>query len=146
MARSCGPDRSMLRIGLLRAVPAGDVGRAVPGQIQPDRRPRRPVRARPESYPRLVPDLILHARSIQTVFDLLGHDENDMTAALGWGLARNAALFRGFVARVAIDSDVPEVVVELQTHNEADRGFTDIELRCPELHIIVEAKRGWSLP
>ena len=98
-------------------------------------------------YPRHVPDLLLHARSVLTVFDLLGHDENDMTAALGWGLARNPALLRGFVAKVASDRGVyDDLVVELQTHDETDRGFTDIELRCPELHAIVEAKRGWSLP
>lgn len=94
-----------------------------------------------------MPDLILHARTVPTVFDLLGHDENDMTAALGWGLARNSALLHAFVGRLAAGSDVPDsLVVELQTHDEADRGFTDIELRCPELHVIVEAKRGWSLP
>ena len=78
-------------------------------------------------YPRHVPDLLLHARSVLTVFDLLGHDENDMTAALGWVLARNPALLRGFVAKVASDRGVyDDLVVELQTHDETDRGFTDI--------------------
>jgi hypothetical protein len=94
-----------------------------------------------------VPDLILHARNVPTVFDLLGHDENDMTAALGWGLARNPALLNAFVAVVASAGDVTDdLVVELQMHDETDRGFTDIELRSPALHVIVEAKRGWSLP
>jgi hypothetical protein len=30
-----------------------------------------------------VPELVLHVRPFETFFDLLGHDENDMTAALG---------------------------------------------------------------
>src|ERR1700690_424845 len=105
------------------------------------------IGVRPESYPRRVPDLILYARNIPTVFDLLGHDENDMTRALGWGLARNAALLHGFVAKVATNAEVTnDLVGELQMHDETDRGFTDIELRSPGLHVIVEAKRGWSLP
>jgi hypothetical protein len=94
-----------------------------------------------------VPDLILHARNVPTVFDLLGHDENDMTAALGWGLARNSALLRAFVATVASAGHVTDdLAVELQLHDATDRGFTDIELRSAGLHVIVEAKRGWSLP
>ena len=28
----------------------------------------------------------------------------------------------------------------------ADGGFTDIELRSSDAHVIVEAKRGWGLP
>ncbi|MBA3236361.1 MAG: hypothetical protein H0T59_10290 [Chloroflexi bacterium] len=42
-----------------------------------------------------MPELVLHDRLIPTVFDLLGHDENDMTASLGWALAHNAALLIG---------------------------------------------------
>lgn len=30
-----------------------------------------------------MPDLVLHSRPVETVFDLLGPSENDMTAALG---------------------------------------------------------------
>ena len=38
--------------------------------------------------------LLLHGRAVPTVFDLLSHDENDMTYPLGWGLAQAAALPR----------------------------------------------------
>jgi hypothetical protein len=38
------------------------------------------------------------------------------------------------------------VVIELQEHDRADGGFTDIELKTLELHVIVEAKRGWAPP
>jgi hypothetical protein len=98
-------------------------------------------------YRRKVPELVLHHRTIATVFDLLGRDENDMTASLGWGLAHNAALLRRFLERIAPDVVLAEPpAVELQKHGRADGGFTDIELMARELHVIVEAKRGWDPP
>jgi hypothetical protein len=94
-----------------------------------------------------MPELILHERPVPTFFDLLGRDENDMTAALGWGLAHNAALLRGFLERTAPDVRLAEPpAVELQKYGPADGGFTDIELTAQELHVIVEAKRGWDPP
>lgn len=41
-----------------------------------------------------MPDLVLHGRPIETVFDRLGHQENDMTAALGWALSRHPGILR----------------------------------------------------
>jgi hypothetical protein len=94
-----------------------------------------------------VPELVLHSRSVATIFDLLGHNENHMTFALGWGLSRNDAILRRFVERVAIGAALePPVVVELQEHDRADGGFTDIEILSTDLHVIVEAKRGWEPP
>ena len=94
-----------------------------------------------------MPELVLHDRPIETVFDLLGHDENDMTASLGWALAHNAALLDRFVARVAPGTSLTEApAIELQKHDGADGGLTDIELLAPELHVIVEAKIGWDPP
>ena len=94
-----------------------------------------------------MPDLILHGRPVETFFDLLGHDENDMTAALGLGLTRSAPLLRGFVDRLAPGTSLDEpVLVELQEHDEFDRGYTDIEILSADLHVIVEAKRGWDPP
>lgn len=94
-----------------------------------------------------MPALVLHEHPIETVFDLLGHDENDMTASLGWALAHNSALLDRFVARVAPGVSLTEPpAIELQKHDRADGGFTDIELLAPELHVIVEAKIGWDPP
>jgi len=60
-------------------------------------------------------ELRLHGSSVDTVFDLLGRNENDMTFALGWGLSRNDAILRRFVERVATGAALePPVVVELQ--------------------------------
>ena len=91
-------------------------------------------------------ELVAHARPVATVFDLLGRDENDMTAALGWVLSRSPSLRRRFVGRVVRSAVDGEPVVELQRHEAADGGFTDIELRAPDFRVIVEAKRGWALP
>jgi hypothetical protein len=95
----------------------------------------------------VVPDLILHGRPVETFFDLLGRNENDMTAALGLGLSRSGPLLRRFVCRLAPEASLDGgFVIELQEHDEVDRGFTDIEIRSDDLHVIVEAKRGWDPP
>ena len=92
-------------------------------------------------------ELQLHGEPVATVFDLLGQNENDMTFALGFGLSRNEAMLRGFVSHVAPGAPLePPIVVELQKHDAADGGFTDIEVRAQDLHVIVEAKRGWDPP
>ena len=58
-----------------------------------------------------------------------------MTASLGWALAHNAALLDRFVERVAPGVSLTEPpAIELQRHDRADGGFTDIELLAPELH------------
>ncbi|MBA2719243.1 MAG: hypothetical protein H0U52_08410 [Chloroflexi bacterium] len=92
-------------------------------------------------------ELVLHGRPVETVFDLLGRDENDMTYALGWGLTHNAAALAAFVERSAPGTALGEpVVVDLQQHDREDGGYTDIEVISPEFHVIVEAKRGWGPP
>lgn len=91
-------------------------------------------------------DLALHGRSVSTVFDLLGRDENDMTYALGWGLAKSPRLLDAFAERIAPGVRLTEPVVMLQKHDPGDRGYTDIEILSGELHAIVEAKKGWWLP
>ena len=92
-------------------------------------------------------ELRLHGSTVETVFDLLGRRENDMTYALGWGLARSDAMLRGMLDRIA--PDVPfeaPALVDLQEHDSDDRGYTDIEILAPTIHVIVEAKRGWRPP
>jgi hypothetical protein len=90
-------------------------------------------------------NLILHSQKIETVFDLLGQKENDMTYALGWALAQSPqflaqlgkALELGFSERVRI---------RLQ-HSQSSQGYTDVEIDDPgQCHIILEAKRGFTLP
>jgi hypothetical protein len=91
--------------------------------------------------------LLLHGTEVPTVFDLLGRDENDMTYALGWGLARSPTLQTAFMRLIGLEPVKPEdLVVRLQQY-EGRGGYTDIELGSEkQMHAIIEAKRGWWLP
>jgi hypothetical protein len=92
-----------------------------------------------------VTELLRAGGAVTTVFDLLGHHENDMTHALGWGLARSDAFLHLLLDAVAI-SPGDGAVVRLQQHDVAG-GFTDIEVTDgASYHVIIEAKRGWWLP
>ena len=88
----------------------------------------------------------VHGRSVDTVFDLLGHDENDMTYSLGWVLANSPAFLTLFLKDVAGQpAGRREVHIRLQQY-EPDSGITDIEIEEPGTNlIIVEAKKGWNL-
>lgn len=92
-------------------------------------------------------ELLLHGRPVPTVFDLLGRNENDMTFALAWGMARSDGFLSDVVTTVAGKSiTAGDAVINLQRHDELG-GFTDVEVTVAgELHLIFEAKRGWNLP
>jgi hypothetical protein len=91
-------------------------------------------------------DLYLHAHKVGSIFELLGTKENDMTYGLGWALAQSPGLLSSLLRSVFADMKHPQVDrVLLQEHGH-DGGFTDIELVGPYVHVIVEAKRGWTLP
>jgi hypothetical protein len=83
-----------------------------------------------------------------SVFAIFGTDENSATFALGWVLEKSPTLLAAFVKDLIGVSLRPqeETVVELQRRHP-DTGITDIELTCGNSgHIIIEAKRGWTLP
>lgn len=90
--------------------------------------------------------LTLGRRDVNTIFDLLGTTENDLTYSLGWALASSPELLAALVERVGGGDDPGSALaIALQAPAETG-GYTDIELRFPRLHMIVEAKRGWFLP
>jgi hypothetical protein len=92
--------------------------------------------------------LLLHGQEVESIFDLLGYDENGLTHALGLVLSENEELLRILANRISdgkYKCDYYEV--RLQEYSLKDRGFTDIELSIDKsLFTIVEAKIGWSLP
>ena len=95
-----------------------------------------------------MPDLLLHRRQVKSIFSLLGETENDITSSLGWALSRSPALLRSFLAmaiRRPQRCDPDNLVVTLQEFRKHS-GITDIEIRGGDLHFIIEAKRGWTLP
>jgi hypothetical protein len=93
-----------------------------------------------------MPELTLYGRSIATVFDLLGDKENDLTYSVGWGLAQGESFAKRLLDDVFPGVDAREVrAVRLQEFLPGS-GFTDIELESERVAIVLEAKRGWSLP
>lgn len=96
---------------------------------------------------RRVPDhvsLSLHGREMNSVFSLLGSDENDLTAALGWTLAHSPRLLQVLTAELSPRPTEPTIMIDLEVTDGAAR--TDLELHGADHGVIVEAKRGWQLP
>jgi hypothetical protein len=91
----------------------------------------------------------LNGEPVETVFDLLGRKENDITYALGWGLAQAPPLMKAFLELAGAPTlGFEDAEVDLQLHRVEDSGsaITDIEITTPATKVIVEAKRGWGLP
>jgi len=92
-------------------------------------------------------ELLLTDTSIQSVFELNGTDENSATKALCWVMKKCPSLCEAF----ALDTynlkiNPKDTILHTQAY-ASGAGFTDIEIRCPNIgHIIVEAKIGWTLP
>src|SRR5438132_13759825 len=95
-----------------------------------------------------MPELLLHNRTVESVFSLLGQAENDITFSMGWALSRSPLLLQNFLRKVLRTRhccDLDQLVVALQEYQKG-AGITDIEIRDAGLHVIIEAKRGWILP
>ncbi|SBS78143.1 conserved hypothetical protein [uncultured Mycobacterium sp.] len=83
---------------------------------------------------------------VGSAFSLLGQDENDLTAALGFTMARCPALSDAVLNRVwpTLGDEDASFALEVR----ADVGRTDLEVRLPasSVLLIFEAKLGWQLP
>ena len=92
-------------------------------------------------------ELTLHSNRVETVFDLLGSKEDDITYSVGWGLAHSDALVRALLCEAyGRDAEQGEVSVVRLQESETGTGRTDIEVETERLRLVVEAKRGWQLP
>src|SRR6266496_942160 len=112
----------------------------------PRRTPREVDRWRYARFARLVPDLRLHGRTIETVFELMGLSENAITFSLGWTLRQSPSLSTLLLKDVLPGAPPPPVNgIHLQEY-AAQQGITDIEIEAGDVRVIVEAKRGWTLP
>lgn len=81
-----------------------------------------------------------------SVFELLGRDENALTFALGWCLAKVPKLFAELASLLGVKKLGAELRVVLQEHSGTN-GITDIELRVPgQIACIIEAKVGYEPP
>ena len=93
-----------------------------------------------------MPDLYLYGRKVNSVFQLLGEKENDITYSVAWALTNSKPFLQEFFGLLSVEMPLDDdLSIRLQQF-ETDAGFTDIEIQSSDLHIIVEAKRGWTLP
>lgn len=82
---------------------------------------------------------------VGTVFELLGRDENDMSAALAWAMARSDRLLAAVLGHVGAPALAHDAAITFQHADEF--GITDIQVTVPgRLDVVFEAKRGWTLP
>lgn len=92
--------------------------------------------------------LKLYQTNVETVFDLLGDGEDDMTRALGWCLRESAPFLEKLGTHLGIDlgAESDQRTIHLQRHRKSE-GRTDIELGIGgDPLAIIEAKRGYVLP
>lgn len=91
-------------------------------------------------------ELYLHNNRISSVFELLGNKENDITYSIGWALSRSTVFINNILKEIIKNQDYGKVLsVRLQEYRK-NGGFTDIQIETEKLIIIIEAKRGWTLP
>lgn len=93
-------------------------------------------------------ELLLHNRRVDSVFNLLGEKENDITFSVGWALSRSPSFLKEFLRSSAVWTRQvgSDTAIRLQTH-EPRKGITDIEIEsADDFFLIVEAKRAWDLP
>jgi len=97
-------------------------------------------------------DIYISGKRIDSVFQLLGDKEDDISYSVSWALSRSNAFLKIFLESVLkpyLDTKkitVTNVSIHLQK-TESKNGRTDVELHQPGLFfLILEAKRGWVLP
>jgi hypothetical protein len=92
--------------------------------------------------------LVRSGNALRSVFDLLGQDEDDMTAALGFTLTRSPSFTAALLACLGVKDPGPlhDAQVRLQSARD-DHGRTDVELEIgTRVFVLLEAKRGPQLP
>lgn len=88
-----------------------------------------------------------YGATVESVFDLLGTKENDITLSISWALAQCPAFLKNLIARICGFQANPDDVTVYNQQHESDHGITDIEITDhKEFHIVIEAKRGWIVP
>ncbi len=91
-------------------------------------------------------EMLLHNRKVNSIFQLLGEHENDISYSVAWALAQCPSFLREFLHKIGIPPANNSPVIRLQ-HHETIGGITDVEIESSgRFYVIVEAKRGWNLP
>lgn len=84
---------------------------------------------------------------VDTIFDLFGELENDITKSIAWGFVKCPKLLEAVVQYLSgCQVNADDILIRYQV-SETDKGITDLEIvDNKDIFIIIEAKRGWILP
>ncbi len=88
--------------------------------------------------------LTRYGNDVSSVFDLLGREENDLTAALAFTMANSPGLLDLVLHRLELPPAGEGTLLRLEEPDELGR--TDLEIDTGTHLVIIEAKRGWLLP
>lgn len=92
-------------------------------------------------------ELFAHNERVETIFDLIGDKENDITKSIAWAFVKCPRLMERVIGRLLHVNAVADDVVIRYQEFEKDKGITDLEITDNQkFYIIIEAKRGWVLP
>jgi hypothetical protein len=93
-------------------------------------------------------ELYIYNNKIESIFQLIGQKENDITYSVGYAFGNCRQFLQNFLQHIKITTPFQpdKIVIKLQAH-EKGKGFTDFEIiQENEFHLIIEAKRGWTFP
>lgn len=90
--------------------------------------------------------LFIHDEEVNSLFEILGDEENDLSYSLGYVLSECPKLLKEIISQVYKNIKFGNAVIKLQKSGD-DSGFTDFEITIDnEYFFIIEAKKGWTLP
>ena len=90
--------------------------------------------------------LFIHDEQVESIFEILGSDENDLSYSLGYVLSRSQRLLKAIISSIYSKVRFTRAVIKLQESGR-DKGYTDIEITLDNEYLfVVEAKKGWVLP
>jgi len=90
--------------------------------------------------------LFLNKEKIDSVFQLLGTKEDDITYSIGYALSNSLEFLTSFVLSISKNAIINDSLKITLQKSVSGNGRTDIEIEAENFHFILEAKRGYWLP
>lgn len=91
--------------------------------------------------------LFIKGKQVNSVFQLLGSLENDITKSIAWVLCNCPSLSKNIFESILEKKVNPDNIQIYYQKGEGDKGITDLEVTDDNsFYLIIEAKRGWILP
>lgn len=92
--------------------------------------------------------LLLHGAEVNSIFGLIGTNENDITKSIAWSFAKCPKFLVQVIQFLFGDIEVENDNISIIYQKYDDKtGITDLEITDEKnFYIIIEAKRGWILP